>query len=207
MALGTSAILGLGSIAGAAAQSSAARSATRAQTDAANRQIDLQREVYNDQTARFEPFYQGGQNALQALLFEQGLGQAPTIDGQAYQGIGMTPAAQFALGQGTDAIQASMAARGGLRSGNALQALEGYRFGLAAQDRDTQLNRLAGLAGMGQASAGMQAQAGSAFASGAGNALANMGDAQAAGAIARGNAINQGLGGLSGIFGYQKLMQ
>jgi hypothetical protein len=127
------------------------------------------------------------------------------IDGQQYQGLSMSPGAQFALGQGVDAIQASAAARGGLRSGNALQALEQMRFGMAAQDRDSQLNRLAGLAGMGQASAGMQAQAGNAFASGASNALANLGDARAAGSIAQGNAWDQSLGGLAGIFNYQRM--
>lgn len=189
---------------GAGMQASAARSASRAQTDAANRQIDLQREIYDDQTARFAPFLGAGQNALQAYQSELGLGAAPMIDGQQYQGMSMSPAAQFALGQGVDSIQSSAAARGGLRSGNALQALEQMRFGLAAGDRDNQMNRLLGLANMGQNSAGMQAQAGSNFAAGASNALANLGDAQAAGAIGRGNAWNQGLGNLAGIFNYQR---
>ena len=205
MALGTAAVLGgLASVAGAGMQASAARSATRAQTDAANRQIDLQREVYDDQTQRFAPFLGAGTNALAAYQSELGLGARPMIDGQQYHGISMSPGAQFALGQGVDSIQSSAAARGGLRSGNALQALEQMRFGMAAQDRDNQLNRLAGLAGMGQSSAGMQAQAGNAFAGGASNALANLGDARAAGAVAQGNAWNQGLGGLAGIFGYQR---
>lgn len=189
---------------GSAITANAANKATRAQTDAANRQLDMQREVYDDQTRRFEPFYGAGQNALGAYNFEMGLGAAPTIDGQQYQGIGMSPAAQFALTQGNDQLQASAAARGGLRSGNTLQALEGFRFGLAAQDRDNQMNRLAGLIDMGQASAGMQAQAGNAYAAGAGNALANIGDAQAAGAVAKGNAWTKGLNNLSGIWGYQK---
>ena len=206
MALGTATVLGgLASVAGAGMQASAARDATRAQTDAANRQIDLQREVYDDQTQRFAPFLDAGTNALSAYQSELGLGARPMIDGQEYQGISMSPAAQFALGQGVDAIQSSAAARGGLRSGNALQSLEQLRFGMAAQDRDNQLNRLYGLAGMGQSSAGMQAQAGNAYASGASNALANLGDAQAAGSIAQGNAWNQGLGDLAGIVNYQRM--
>ena len=206
MALATSALIGAGlSLASGAMQASAANKATKAQTDAAHAQLALQREVYDDQTERFEPYLESGNNALGAYNYEMGLGSAPMINGQEYQGISLSPAAQFAMMQGLDGVQASAAARGGLRSGSALQALEQTRYGLAANDRENQLNRLGGMVDMGQASAGMQAQAGNAFAQMGSTSYGNMGNAQAAGAIASGNAMSGALGNLAGIFQYQKM--
>ena len=63
------------------------------------------------------------------------------------------------------------------------------------------MNRLAGLTDMGQASAGNMAAAGNAYASGAGNALAGKGNAQAAGAIGGANAWSGALN--NGIAAYQ----
>lgn len=192
---------GVASLGGAALQANAARSAANAQQRASDAQLALQRDMYDTTRADLSPFRDAGGNALAAYLFEQGLGPAPA----GYQGISMSPGAQFALGQGTDAIQASAAARGGLRSGNALQALEGFRFGLAAQDRDTQLNRLAGLTDMGMNAAGMNASNANALAQMGSTSLANAGNAAAAGAIGAGNAWGGALGNLAGIFQYQGL--
>jgi hypothetical protein len=124
-----------------------------------------------------------------------------------YQGITLSPAAQYAMQQGFQGVEASAAARGGLRSGSTLQALEQTRFGLAAQDRDSQMNRLAGLTDMGMGAAGMNASNANAFASMGSNSLANMGNAQAAGYIGAGNAWSNALGQLAGTFGYQKMLQ
>lgn len=270
------AIIGAGaSLAGGAMQAGAAKSAAAAQERAAAEQIALQREIYGDQTRRFEPFYQGGQNALSAYLYEMGLGDRPMVGatmpeiielgggqsqapapmapggidqnpadqwgqrqtqgsvtqsptgfqvggrtfatraeaetyarqnmtgGTQYQGITMSPGGQFALQQGIGDVEAGASMRGGLRSGATMAGLERLRFGLSAQDRDNQLNRLAGLVDMGQGSAGMQAQAGNAFAGMASTSLANRGDAQAAGHIGAGNAYGNALGNLAGIFAYQ----
>lgn len=192
------------SLAGGLAQAGAARSAQRAQERASADQLALQREMWGTTREDLSPYRQSGGNALQAYQYELGLGDAPMIGGQQYQGIGMSPAAQFALGQGTDAIQASAAARGGLRSGNALQSLEGFRFGLAAQDRDSQLNRLAGLTDMGMGAASLNASNNNAMASMGSNALANRGNAQAAGAVGVGNAFGNMFGQLGGIYGYMR---
>jgi hypothetical protein len=274
------------SVVGGLAQASSARSAANAQTRAANDQIGLQREIYQDQTERFAPFLGGGTNALNAYLYEMGLGPAPMMGGsapqvtefretvpgspgqyqfrgedqfdtanmagyynamgqrvglnnpaadtfrtrfrvgdqvfddraaadafaaanpaggQAWGGLSMSPAAQFALQQGRDTVEAGAAARGGLNSGATLAGLERLRMGMAAQDRDNQLNRLAGLADMGQGAAGMQAQAGNAFAAQASNALAQRGNAQSAGAIGVGNAFGGMMNNLSGVAGYQMM--
>jgi len=75
-----SAIAGIGS---ALIGASSAKSAARSQERAADQQAAVQREIYQDQTERFEPFYQGGQNALAAYMYEMGLGPRPTASGDA----------------------------------------------------------------------------------------------------------------------------
>lgn len=283
IATGTALMAGASAV-GGLAQASAAGKAADAQTSAADQQIALQREVYEDQTQRFSPFLEGGTNALGAYLYELGLGDAPMVGGSPaqieeftdqvpgqsgqyqfrpadrgqqggyydafgnfvgatdptaateqtrfrvgdqvfsdresaeqfaaqtptggtqYQGIDMSPGARFALEQGRDTMESGASARGSLYSGATLSGLEELRMGMAAQDRENQLNRLAGLTDMGQGAAGMQASAGNAFANMASTSLANMGNAQAAGAIGQGNAFSGMMNNLSGIYGYQQMM-
>jgi len=197
----TAAIIG-SSLVGAAASSSAGRSQARAATQAADaqveaariasesqeriadRQIGLSREVYDDQTQRFAPFLEGGTNALAAYQYGLGFGDRP----EGFAGFEMSPAGRFALEEGRDTIEAGAAARGGLNSGATLAGLERLRMGMAAQDRDNQLNRLGGLVDMGQGAAGMQATAGNAFAAQSNSALGNLGMAQQQSAMNMGNA-------------------
>lgn len=193
-----------------------ARSAARAQGRAANSQLQLGREQmaqnqaqYDTQVQRFNPYYQAGTNALAAYQSELGLGSRP----EGYTGISMSPGAQFALEQGRDTMEAGAAMRGGLNSGAALAGLERLRMGMAAQDRDSQLNRLAGMTDMGMGAAGMQAQAGNALSANnanstqfMGNALANRGNAAASGAVGMANALQGGLNNAIGIYGYQQQM-
>ena len=75
----------IGGIVGGIAQGSAAKKAAAAQTDAANRQIDYQKEIYADQTKRFSPYLDSGTNALAAYNYEMGLGGLPTFGGSAPQ--------------------------------------------------------------------------------------------------------------------------
>ena len=61
-----------------------ARSASKAadaQSAAAQAQIDLQREIYQKTSRKFQPYYQAGNNALAAYMYEMGLGAAPTVGG------------------------------------------------------------------------------------------------------------------------------
>ena len=100
--------------------------------------------------AGFQPALDAGNNALSAYAYNMGVGKAPA----GYQGLEMTPGAQFLMKQGVEDIQGSAAGSGTLNSGATLQALEKYRQGLASTDRDTQLQQLFALAGMGQNAAG-----------------------------------------------------
>lgn len=198
--MGIGAIVGgaLGLV-GASKQASAAKKASSAQERAAAQQVALQREIYEDQKERFQPFYDAGLNALNPYLYEIGLAERPDD----WAGLSMSPGARFALEQGRDTIEAGAAARSGLRSGATLAGLERLRMGMAAQDRDNQLNRLAGVVDSGQGAAANQATAGNAFAGMASQAIGARGNAQAAGHIGAANAWGNALGGLTGAIGYQ----
>lgn len=186
----------------AAIGASSSRKAASAQAAAANDQIGLAREQFDQTREDLQPFRQAGGNALAAFNYEMGLGDQPDF----WQGMSMTPGSQFAMQQGRDQMEAGAAARGGLFSGATLGGLERLRFGMAAQDRDSQLGRLAGMVDMGQGAAAQQAQASNAFVGAASNALANRGDAQAAGAIGVGNAFSGAMNNMVSILGYHNAL-
>jgi len=205
------AIGAIASVGGGLLQAGAARSAARSQEAAANRQIELQREIYDDTTQRFQPFVQGGRSGWDAYLFEMGLGDRPTFGaaadgtgGTQFRGFQATPGFQFQMDRGMDAIQSSAAARGGLMSGATMQASQQFGNDLGNMEYTNYLNRLAGVGQSGQAAAGNQANAGANFATNAGNALGSIGNAQAAGAIGAGNAISGGIQNIMGSLGYMQ---
>lgn len=83
-ALGASSALGfLGSRSAGRAQENAARQAADAQLAAARENIAFQQGIYDDTVARFDPFYNSGLDAQNALRFELFGGERPMI-GQTY---------------------------------------------------------------------------------------------------------------------------
>jgi hypothetical protein len=81
--------MGIGAaIGGIASGLMGARSASKAadaQTAAAQQQIDLQREIYQKTSRKFQPYYQAGNTALDAYMYEMGLGAAPSVGGRPLQ--------------------------------------------------------------------------------------------------------------------------
>ena len=78
----------IGSIAGAFIGASASKKASRAQAGAAEDQLDLQRDIFETTAANQAPFIEGGTLALEALLFELGLGDAPEFGGSTAFNVG-----------------------------------------------------------------------------------------------------------------------
>lgn len=191
-----------GSVVGGLAQASAAKSAAKSQTQAANNQIELYKDVYDETSANFAPYREQGLNAYNALNYEMGLGEKP----EGYGGFTETPGYQFRFQQGVDAIDASAASRGNLLSGATQQALTDYGQNVAANEYGQYWNRLAANANMGLSAAGNQAASGQNFAQNTGNAYANIGNAQAAGSIGVGNAIGGTMNNLSSIYMMNQLL-
>lgn len=190
----------IGGVATGLIGASASRSASRAQVGAAEDQTELAAGIYNDTSQNFAPFLRSGRRGQNALMFELGLGDRP----RGYQGYELSPYGNALLDQGVANIDASAARRGQLFSGSTLEALEDTRANIVAGDRDNFLNRLAGVASQGQAAAGQQAGAGQAYVQAGSNALANIGNARAAGAVGTANALTQGINTGLEFYNYQR---
>lgn len=190
-------------IGGALVQASAARKAAKAQTAAANQDIAFQKETRDIIRGDLAQYRTGGLAAQQALDYEMGLAARP----EGYGGYTKTPGYDFRLQQGMDALQSSAAARGGLYSGAAMR--DALKFGqdYGTNEYGNYLARLGARADAGMGAAQMSGEASQQAAAGVSNALGNIGNARAAGAIGVGNAITGGIQNGLGVWNYQKQMQ
>jgi hypothetical protein len=176
----------------------AASSAARTQANAANRAADISNEQYQQTRQDQMPWMQAGQRALGKL--EAASDYTPFGMGQFTQ----DPGYAFRLKEGQRALDASAAARGGLISGNALRAAQGYGQEMGSQEYQNAFNRyqiernaklapLQSLAGVGQTTAQQLGQTGATNAANVGNYLTGGAAAQAAGQVGSANAITGGV--------------
>lgn len=117
---------------------------------------------------------------------------------QAINQIASGPEYQALLQQGENALLQNASATGGLRGGNIQGALMEFRPKLLNQLINQQYERLGGLTALGQRSAAGVGANEMTSASNIGQAYTDVGAAQAGSALAKSNAINQGLGSVTG---------
>ena len=177
-------------------QANAAQNAANIGSQTANQQMDLARDIFAQQTALNEPFRQGGVNALnrmQDLLGLSGNRRAPGY-GSLSKTFSMAdfqadPGYAFRMSEGLKALDRQAAARGGLISGGALKAAQGYGQDLASQEylnafnrfqtnRTNLLNPLQAIAGTGQTATNTLSQAGQNMGTNVSNAMGASGQAQ-----------------------------
>ena len=204
MAIGTTAALVGSSIAGSAIQSSSARRATNAQTAAANQQLAVQERMFEQSREDLSPYREGGIPANNALNYYLGTAERPTDPN--FVGFQETPGYEFAFNEGMRGIDASAASRGGLYSGATMQAAQTYGNGLANQEFGNYLARLSGQATLGSNAAAQSATVNTNNAQMQSNSLANLGNAQASGAIAQGNAFSGAINNGIGLWQYQNML-
>jgi hypothetical protein len=167
----------------------AAKDAARIANEASDRQLALQRQMYEEGVARQKPFYEAGVNALPGYLagIQQGGELVRGFTPADYQA---DPGYAFRLSEGMKALDRTAAARGGLLSGSTLKGAQRYGQDLASQEyqnaynrfRDTQglqRNALAGVVGYGPTSANEMTRSGSNYAANAGNVMAGQGETTA----------------------------
>lgn len=123
-----------------------------------------------------------------------------------FVGFQETPGYQFARREGLNAVEASAAARGGLYSGAAMQALQQRGNDLANLEFNNYLNRLEGRASAGQNAAAQQTNINQSSANALSAAYGNIGNAQAAGAIGVGNALSGAINNGIGLWQYQNML-
>lgn len=203
------------SLVGGVLQSNALQQGARTQSDAAQRAIDLQERINQQQTALNAPFYSAGVTGQNRLLDLLGLSgnKGATGYGKYAQDFSMgdfqqDPGYAFRLSEGQKALERSAAARGGLISGGAMKAATKYGQDMGSQEyqnaynryqtnRANQLNPLGSLAQSGQAAANFQSGNLGSYGTMVGNLIGQQGQSQAAGQIGMGstlgNAINTGI--------------
>lgn len=110
------------------------------------------------------------------------------------QGLGFTqtPGYQFRVQQGEQGVLNNLSALGMKNSGKALKALESFRQGIASDEYNNWLNRIAGVAGMGQTQTNQTNALSMQAASNMGNAYQDAGQARASGYIGAANAWSNG---------------
>jgi hypothetical protein len=205
--------------------------AARAQKEAADQQVALQREQYNQTRTDNEPWRRTGASALSSLARAYGVdaGPAPTTAAplqfrwgangiemvpqtaapapastDRYGGFYASPGYQFRLDEGMKAIERRASANGQRFAGSTVKALGEYIGNDASQEFGRYTSGLAGLAGVGQAANGQNQQAGQSYANNAGNAIQNAGNARASAYQNTGNAITGGVQNIASAYLYGK---
>lgn len=160
----------------------ATRDASNIAAGSANRAADIQQGIYNQTRADLSPFTTAGTGALSQLSQILGIGGGAPDNTMLFRALEQSPGYQFSLQQGLNAVNASGAARGLLNSGATIKAATSFGQGLAQSTLGDYLNRLGGIANLGQNSAAMTGNIGNTAAANAGQSL-----------IAGGNAAGSGI--------------
>ena len=150
--------------------SQAAERAAELYTQQADRALQLQREMYEQGVERQRPFLEQGTQAFNRLVGLQTGGPEA-----AQNFLQMDPGYGFRLGEGMKALERQQAARGNLLSGGALKAGQRYAQDVASQEYGNAYNRLAQLANVGPAAAGVANALGQNYATGASNLMSQQG--------------------------------
>lgn len=194
MPVGAVVAAGVATVASAGVNYMAAGKAAKAETDAANKASETQLEMYNKTRGDLTPYNKTGQAATYTLAGLYGL---PGADGQVhppdYTPFQTSPDYQFAKSEGIKALDSSAAARGNLLSGGMFKELEDYGSGLASQNYGNYVQRLMGLAQLGENAGAQTGSFGANAATGIANTQLRAGEAQASGIVGQANAATGGI--------------
>ncbi len=223
------AIIG-GAVIGAVGSQAAANTQANAQDQATM----TQQQMYDQQWNAEQPYRQAGQTALQDIAYGTGNQNwnpyisGPDATGSAGAGFfthqfngadlksNLAPNYDFQLQQGLGATANAANADGGMMSGNALKAINDYAQNYAGNayqqafnnyttNQTNIYNRLASLAGLGQAASTNASTGASNFAANISNTIAGAGASRAAGQVGTTNAIGNGVNNLGSWYAYQNM--
>ncbi len=205
MPAASSLVIGGSALLGAGSSIVAGNKAAKAQRQAADQASATEMRMFEQTREDQKPYREAGYRSLAELEagMKGDLGRSFTLaDYQA------DPGYAFRLNEGTQALERSAAARGGLLSGGTLKDLTAYSQGMASQeynnaynrwtnDQTTQFNRLAAIAGIGQTATNNVNQIGTQVAGNVANNQLQAGNARASAyantGASIGNAVSGGL--------------
>ena len=190
----------VGGVMSSRAQKSAAKTASGAQTRAAEQSIAEQRRQFDAVQQLMAPYVQSGTTALSrynALTGLSGEEAQQTLINQ------ITSGAEYGslVRQGEEAILQSASATGGLRGGNTQSALARFRPEILSSLIRDEYSRLGGMVSMGQNAAAGLGNAGMQTGQNISNQYGQIGQAQAGAALARGQATANMWGNIAGSVG------
>jgi len=183
-----------GSIAGGAMNAGAAEDAAQAQVQAANKSAETQLNIYNQTRSDLAPYLNMGTSALSHLANILGIGTTGAPDNsKLYEALKGYPGYQFSFDEGMRALNQSGAARGLLNSGATIQNATKFGQGMAQSVLGDYLNRLTGVATLGENAGSMTGSAGVATGANVGNSYMNAGSAAGAGIMGSNMAMTGGI--------------
>lgn len=193
MGIGAAAAVGaVSSLAGSYLTSQASTNAARTAAGAQIQAAGLQAQEHQQTVDLLNPFVSYGQKASYNLQNLQGNPDAQMA------ALEQSPGYQFALDQGLKSTQSGYAARGLGTSGAALKGAAQYATGLAQQTyQQNVLGPLQFQASLGENAGALVGNANQSYASAAGGNIGAAGQYTGAGQAAQGQALGQGLAGLS----------
>lgn len=198
--------IGAAAVVGAGASVVSGNKAANAQTKAADQSIAEQQREYDQSRADLAPYRDAGGAALSKLSAAYGLGAPAATDATgapaAYGGFETSPGYEFRRDEGLKAIDRGAAARGLLGSGAAVKAEERFADNTASSEFGDWWNRLAGVAGVGQAATNTTVAAGQNTANNISSAYTNAGNARASSYANTGAAINNGVNNIASAYLY-----
>lgn len=187
---------------GSGMQADAAKRAGQAGEHAMKNAMRSREGMFNRISGQLAPWRETGKQALGEFSNLAGRADISDFDFQS------DPGYQFRLDEGTKALEASAAARGGYFSGGTGMDLTRYGQGMASQEygnafdrwrrmEDTNASQLYNLANMGLGASGQTGAMGTTAASGVAQDMATSGSLQAQGIQGQANAWSGGLRNLS----------
>lgn len=183
--------------ASAAVGSLSAKRAADAQQQAADRSAEVQERMFQQSRADAAPYRDVGTNALYQLASAYGV-EYPDAPGSledryqtALARFHASPNYLWRVSEGVKALERSAAARGLLESGPTLKRIVDFGQNTAQAEYGDYLNRLQGLAGIGQTAVGNLGTLGANAGSNIGRALESAGAARASGYASMANVLSQ----------------
>jgi hypothetical protein len=179
---------------GASKSASAAKNAASAQERSAREATALQREMFNTTRSDMMPWLDAGKTALGKMMSELGINEGGG-------GFATSPGYEFRVQQGEKGVLNSLSSMGMKNSGKALKSLETFRQGIASDEYNNWLNRVAGIAGAGQSQSTSLGGMGQNAANAMGQNMQSAGAARASGYVGASNAWSQGIGQVGNALG------
>jgi len=178
MGIGAAIGLGVGALGGylgSKKQAKASERAATSQSQALMRGQDIQKEMWLKALELGKPYR------------ELGYGVLPQLNALATGDITQSPEYQWRLGQGEEAINRAMAARGIQFSSPAINALAKYTGGLTSEMAGNQFNRLTQLANLGQGATAQAVGGAGQYGGNMANLYGNIGQVQGQNLMNQGN--------------------